>query len=247
MNLRESVELFHLIFLHNFSERVERNLYSLKGGRNLRFFFKSIRYSEDIDLDIHTVAADTLRNHVRKVLKSKSFIDGLSTSGIFLERFSEPKQTDTVQRWKFLIKHNSSAQEIPTKLEFSRRAQKIPSEFGVIEDEIQKSYRLFPIAISHYGLEDASKQKILALANRGQTQTRDVFDLAHLIGFSGSKNFLENLTNREIAAALDNLQSLNFQDYQSQVLEYLPEKYRELYGAEQAWVKMVEKVREFLS
>jgi len=49
---RQAVEIFHMLFLHAFGTRVDKSLYALKGGGNLRFFHKSIRYSEDIDLDV---------------------------------------------------------------------------------------------------------------------------------------------------------------------------------------------------
>ena len=41
----------------------------MKGGCNLRFFLKSIRYSEDMDLDIHTMSVGTLQNNVERVSK----------------------------------------------------------------------------------------------------------------------------------------------------------------------------------
>ena len=52
----QAVEQFHLLFLAHFGARVDKKLYCLKGGCNLRFFWKSIRYSEDIDFDVHTIA-----------------------------------------------------------------------------------------------------------------------------------------------------------------------------------------------
>jgi len=48
-------EVFHLEFLRWFGKRVRTNYYALKGGVNLRFFFNSFRYSEDMDLDTHTI------------------------------------------------------------------------------------------------------------------------------------------------------------------------------------------------
>ena len=46
-----------------------KHLYAVKGGCNLRFFFKSIRYSKDLDLDVHTTAKETLRKNVNQILK----------------------------------------------------------------------------------------------------------------------------------------------------------------------------------
>ncbi|HPK68679.1 MAG TPA: hypothetical protein PKY11_02195, partial [Kiritimatiellia bacterium] len=47
-----TVELFHLILLDLLGRKTDRKLYALKGGCNLRFFLKSIRYSEDMDIDV---------------------------------------------------------------------------------------------------------------------------------------------------------------------------------------------------
>jgi predicted nucleotidyltransferase component of viral defense system len=74
---REAAEIFHLLFLHAFGTRVDKALYALKGGGNLRFFHKSIRYSEDIDVDIRTMSVTTLRNHVNRVLTAQPFTQAL--------------------------------------------------------------------------------------------------------------------------------------------------------------------------
>ena len=58
----EHVELFHLHFLEQFGLKTDKRLYALKGGCNLRFFLKSIRYSQDIDLDIKIVQKEILAN-----------------------------------------------------------------------------------------------------------------------------------------------------------------------------------------
>jgi hypothetical protein len=44
-------EVFHLLFLRELVRSVPLSAFVLKGGTNLRFFFGSIRYSEDMDLD----------------------------------------------------------------------------------------------------------------------------------------------------------------------------------------------------
>jgi hypothetical protein len=44
-------EVFHLLFLRELVRGVPLSAFVLKGGTNLRFFFGSIRYSEDMDLD----------------------------------------------------------------------------------------------------------------------------------------------------------------------------------------------------
>ncbi len=67
---RQTIEIFHLLFLRAFGARVDKALFALKGGCNLRFFLKSIRYSEDMDLDIQTMAVGTLQNNVNRLLEA---------------------------------------------------------------------------------------------------------------------------------------------------------------------------------
>lgn len=120
-NERQSVEIFHLQFLRAFGARVEKALFALKGGCNLRFFLKSIRYSEGMDLDIHTMAVGTLQNNVNRVLEAPAFIQQLRTQGLDLAGTTQPKQTATTQRWKVTLRISESGAQVPTKIEFSRR------------------------------------------------------------------------------------------------------------------------------
>ena len=121
MNERQAIEVFHLLFLRALSARVDPALYVLKGGCNLRFFFKSIRYSEDIDLDVRTIAVPTLTKNVDAVLAASAFARTLRSQRMTLGNVAAPKQTQTTQRWKVQIRLDDFAQDIPTKIEFSRR------------------------------------------------------------------------------------------------------------------------------
>ena len=51
---RQAIEIFHLSFIAQLGRRVDKALFAIKGGCNLRFYCRSIRYSEDIDIDIRT-------------------------------------------------------------------------------------------------------------------------------------------------------------------------------------------------
>jgi hypothetical protein len=79
---RQAAEIFHLLFLRAFGARVDKALFALKGGCNLRFFLKSIRYSQDMDLDIQTMAVGTLRNNVNRLLADPAFLRGLRTQDL---------------------------------------------------------------------------------------------------------------------------------------------------------------------
>src|SRR5262245_33232563 len=115
-NARQAIEIFHLLFLRAFGARVDKALFALKGGCNLRFFLKSIRYSEDMDLDIRTMSPATLRNNVERLIGSPQFLQALYAQQIGIRRASAPKQTDATQRWKLSLQIGGSGPDIPTKI-----------------------------------------------------------------------------------------------------------------------------------
>ena len=122
-NSLQLIELFHLIFLRWFSQKVKANLYIIKGGANLRFFFNSVRYSEDMDIDIRGIGVAELKKIVMAILVSPSFGEILKPFAI--ERIVAPnitlaKQTETTQRFKIHLITRSGEDHF-TKIEFSRR------------------------------------------------------------------------------------------------------------------------------
>src|SRR5689334_11303903 len=125
--LREAIEVFHLAFLGELGTKLDRALYAVKGGCNLRFFFASLRYSEDLDLDVHKVSKDTLRRKVDQILGGRSLALTLAARRISIAGVSRPKQTETTQRWKLELSLPAAAH---TKIEFSRRGLGPGIEFG---------------------------------------------------------------------------------------------------------------------
>ena len=83
LSVRQSIELFHLVFLRALVAKGEdTSLVVLKGGCNLRFFFGSVRYSEDMDLDVVVIAKGTLKNKVERLLQSPAVTAPLKMYGI---------------------------------------------------------------------------------------------------------------------------------------------------------------------
>src|SRR5260370_39275203 len=90
---KQAIELFHLLFLQQLGTRADKGLYALKGGCNLRFFFRSIRDSDDLDLDVHTIAKDTPRKSVNQICKFAGPIRILRAQHLELSFLAEPAQT----------------------------------------------------------------------------------------------------------------------------------------------------------
>ena len=110
--LKSDVEKFHLLFLDQLSRNIDDAFYAVKGGCNLRFFFKSIRYSEDLDIDVQTIRVETLQKKIERILDSNPLKQILNSHGISIERYSSLKQTQTTQRWKLTLRTKNSLAEI---------------------------------------------------------------------------------------------------------------------------------------
>jgi predicted nucleotidyltransferase component of viral defense system len=239
---RQAIEIFHLLFLRAFGARVDKTLFSLKGGCNLRFFLKSIRYSEDMDLDIETMAIGTLQNNVNRLLEAQAFKQQLRAQGIEIVRTALPKQTETTQPWKLTLRVTESGTEMPTKIEFSRRGLDDGTAVEPVDAGIIRTYQLYPVIVQHYSVHAAFAQKISALALREQVQSRDVFDLKFLMDAGGAGKPLPTAAARNLAAAISNGLAVDYDAFAGQVLAYLEPEYQEHYGSRHAWNKLQEQV-----
>jgi predicted nucleotidyltransferase component of viral defense system len=239
---RQTIEIFHLLFLRAFGARVDKALFSLKGGCNLRFFLKSIRYSEDMDLDIQTMAVGTLQNNVNRLLVEPGFLQGLRVQGIELVKTAQPKQTQTTQRWKLALRNTESGAEVPTKIEFSRRGLDDEKAVETVDAAIIRTYRLYPVIVQHYTVHAALAQKVSALALREQVQSRDVFDLKLLMDAGGAERPLPATAAANLTAAIANALAVDYDAFAGQVLAYLEPEYQEHFGNRQAWNELQEQV-----
>jgi len=240
-NTAATIELFHLLFLRQIEGKLDKKLYALKDGCNLRFFFKSIRYSEDIDIDVSVISKNTLENKINKILDSVDFKRILQNKNIEIVQFNPTKQTETTQRWKILLRTNNSTMPIPTKIEFSRRNIDTGIVYEPIDADIIHQYQLYPILCNHYGRDTAFSQKINALINRTETQARDIFDLKWLLDH-GANTKLAALSKQEIQTALENLATITYPDFKGQVVAYLMKEYSEFYDSAEKWEEICTQV-----
>ncbi|OGT44641.1 MAG: hypothetical protein A3F42_07960 [Gammaproteobacteria bacterium RIFCSPHIGHO2_12_FULL_37_34] len=240
-NTQTSVELFQLLFLQQLEGKLDKKLYALKGGCNLRFFFKSIRYSEDIDFDVAIISKITLENKINKILNSIHFKQILQSKGMEIIQSNPAKQTETTQRWKLLLHVRNSTIPVPTKIEFSRRKMDKGVAYVAIDNDIVNQYNLYPILCNHYECHTAFLQKMRALINRTETQARDVFDLKWLLD-QGTDVSLINFSPEEIRSAIGNIRSLHYTDFKGQVIAYLMEEYKHFYDSPKKWDEICTKV-----
>lgn len=230
----QRIEFFHLAFLEVLSKRLEPSRYVLKGGANLRYFFGSARYSEDIDLDLTRPLPGDLERKVGGILESRTLALLLRSGGLEIAGFTAPKQTETTRRWKVSV--TGSGEEVRTRIEFSGRENDGAYRLDRLPIEVAARYALPAPSAQHYGIEAATAQKVLALAGRSETQARDVFDLDLLLrrrAISPGEVDAGVLTE-----AAERAFELPFDAYRDQVLAFLEPEVLELYDGTEAWERM---------
>lgn len=243
-------EVFHLQFLRSLGYKIKTQHYALKGGSNLRFFFGSCRYSEDMDLDVSGLRVDVLRDAVMGVLQARAFQDTLKSFGI--EKFTLPdmsmaKQTETTQRFKIHLL-TSGNEDLFTKIEFSRRGMKEGIVMGPVADAVLRAYKMPPLLVPHYTKESAVAQKVSALAMRSVLQARDIFDLFILSSqYEKDSSLPKKLVNVSLwAKAHDHVFKVTFEHFRDSVISYLTAEDQVVYGTPQAWDEIKLKAANFI-
>lgn len=242
-------ELFHLCFLRHLCARLAGRAYAVKGGACLRFFHRSVRYSEDMDLDISPqVQVETLQNAVDSILRGRSFLASLTPFGVGRLGITAPKQTETTQRWKIAL-HRVGGVSLPTKVEFSRRRKEIPFCRGVPDPILLEQYRMAPFAAQHYDALQMAAQKILALAAPARHAARDLFDLHHLLFRAGvePRTLKRAIEEGSLQEALRRIDRFTWGDFKEQVVPFLPEELLGLYEGSASFEGLRDEVRRTLT
>ena len=227
----QQIECFHLVFLRMLEARLDRALWAVEGGANLRAWFGSLRYSEDLDVDVVRGSVLSLREKVDRLLASSAFRDILGAQGLELTRSTRPKQTETTQRWKLELRAQGAALPLHTRVEFSRRGSAEEYVLEPVRPEIVRPYAMLAPTANHYTARSAVRQKIEALAGRAETQARDVWDIEHLLRTTGvNPGPFTPAQRKAVAAALDRAMGLSVGVFKAQVIPYLAPEHQEIYG-----------------
>lgn len=240
-------EFFHLTLLRHLNYRLSGRSYAVKGGICLRFFHRSPRLSQDMDLDVLSqVRRSTLEGSVDGVLESRPLQNNLRPNGILRLKISKPKQTDTIQRWKVSLELEKGI-PLSTKIEFSRRAETIDYSSGIPNAEILREHRCMPFAAQYYDAAGMTVQKISALASPARFALRDLFDLFHLFTVAGVRpeDWKSPLGNDTIEQAMQKSERFEFGDFSNQVLPFLSDELRNTFD-EQGFQRLREAVHRNL-
>lgn len=243
---RQAVELFHLHFVRLLCSGPSKGSFAIKGGCNLRFFFESVRYSEDIDLDVAGLPVHALKEKVSAVLGGPALALALRSRGIAITSVSAPKQTETTQRWKVGFTAEGHVFPLHTKIEFSRRPTMEESKVEPIGATVLAEHQLMPFLASHYPLAAALRQKVRALAGRSVVQARDLFDLGVLFAKAGGKVEALQSIRSDLPRAIERAVDVSYADFKSQVASYLQPDHLDTYGSREAWDALQMQVIDLL-
>lgn len=241
-------EVFHIEFLRRFGRVVKAENYAVKGGTNLRFFFRSFRYSEDMDMDAGGISVFKLKEIVVELLANRSFHEGLKPFGIM--RIAPPdmtksKQTETTQRFKtHLI--TASGEDLFTKIEFSRRGPVGNVVIGAISETILRQYKLAPLLVPHYDCNSALAQKVKALASRSDVQARDIFDIYLLSSQYSRDNGRIDVATGSLSKAHERVFEVGFEQFKDTVVSYLSPDDAVLYNKPESWEEVRLKAAQFI-
>ncbi len=243
-------EIFHLEFLRYLVADLPTGLWALKGGVNLRLFFKSIRYSEDMDLDITGLPVESVKKRVMRLLNSPSFRENLKTYGITEIKppdLLKAKQTSTTQRFKVHLV-TASGEDYFTKVEFSRRGLQGAPLTEAIPAQVLRPYAMAPLLIPHYPAPVAAAQKITAVLDRTVLQARDIFDLYLLsTQVQPSAGIAELPGKAALAHARESILAPGFEQFRDAVAAYLAPEDRKQYSLPAAWDEVKLRAAEFVA
>ncbi|OGR88462.1 MAG: hypothetical protein A3J74_01255 [Elusimicrobia bacterium RIFCSPHIGHO2_02_FULL_57_9] len=237
-------EFFHLALLRHLASRLSGRSYAVKGGLCLRFFHRSPRLSQDMDLDIvSNVQLKTLQNAVDSVLQGRALAASLLPQGIERIEASKPKQTETTQRWKVAL-FLGARDALPTKVEFSRRHERIGCSTGMPDAELLRHYRMTPFAAQFYDAAALAAQKIAALAAPSRHALRDLFDLHHLlrVGLVKPEDAARLVETNVLESAAGKARSFAFGDFKEQVLPFLSGELIDFYRRPDAFERQKSEV-----
>lgn len=192
----------------------------LKGSAAMRVLTESARYTQDLDFDHdpHRSLA-SLQRTVRSAIGRAVQGGGLTEVSI-----SEPKQTDTVARWK-VSSRTSTGDKLHLIVEVSRR--RAPDLGHVVRVPVQIADRTLPrVYVSVYDEQALADNKLVALLDERRTAPRDIYDLELLLarGVCPSVHAVDPIADRGtlMGRVSEKLDRMGWALFRDQVLPALP-------------------------
>lgn len=197
----------------------------LKGGGAMRVLTESARFTKDLDFD-HDPRRSLggLQKSVRAAIERAA--RGSNLTGV---RITEPKQTETVARWK-IAGHTVSGEELRLTIEVSRRRQ--PDIEHVQKLPVQLADRTLPrVYVNVYDEPALVDNKLAALLDEKRTAPRDIYDLDLLLArgncpSAAALSRLANVRGAVLERITEKLDLMPWELFRDEVLPTLPDEIR---------------------
>jgi predicted nucleotidyltransferase component of viral defense system len=176
----------------------------LKGGMAMRAACGSSRMTKDIDLgQSPEIPVDRLRSVMRGAIKK-----ALATQLLRDVVVSEPKQTETVGRWK-INGNTEGGSRVQLTVEVSRRGLPPENHIRTVNYIPPSEYGVAPTLVDVYDMQAMAASKVQALLGANRLAARDLFDLNLLIEMRVEPpiELLAGMGPEHLEAALDELWS----------------------------------------
>lgn len=246
----EIAEGFHIAFLQALATRANPAAWALKGGGNLRFFYASERFSEDIDLDTFDIEPWAFQERVDQTLASELMKRTLGTLGLSIDYVNPKERSQTKSKWVLGLQHLSETEPVYTQIEVSHREYPY-RDFVNVEPVTQGAVARYAAALrrptfGHYTPRAAIPQKVDALWGRDVRQPRDVFDLDLLFRIAPDAVSRGDVNEADLRAAITRLFEIGYDEYRAKVLSFIEPDSLPLYEAVEVWEGMQMTVAERL-
>lgn len=245
----EIAEAFHLAFLVALLGTAKADTWAVKGGANLRFWYDSLRFSEDIDIDVH-VAAEQMRPRIEKAFDSAALAKLLASVGSTIEHLNPKDRTVTKEKWKIGLRNAAAGSDLVyTQVEVSYREYGLEAYLAIEAPKSPAALAhppILPPLVAHYVPRGALIQKVGALADRRHTQPRDVFDIDHLTRKFPGAAAKDLIDASIIDVAIARVFELTFEQYRAKVVSFLDPEIRAAFDGPTVWTDMQLRVVDLL-
>ena len=221
MNMSVTLERLQRRFLDALYRHTSPGEIVLKGGLALRAVYGQHRRTLDIDLD-----QDRRRSlsRLQKVIR-KAIHSAIRASEFSALEINEPKQTDTVARWKLSGKL-ADGSPLHMTIEVSRRNKVNKADLHTIHlRDIALPGHGTPGKIDTYAVSILARHKVMALLDPKRHALRDIYDISLLLDNPDVNNPLQGISCDELHGMQSELwkkiESFSWPDFQDQVVTQL--------------------------
>lgn len=196
---------------------------ALKGGFAMRALFGSMRATKDIDLQQDGAAVPLRR---LQTMMREAIGDALKNTGMTDVAITEPKQTDTVARWK-INGRSPAGSQVHLTIEVSRRGMphdhlaQVPGPPGACGTDVD---------VLTYDRHAMAAAKTIALVSTPQrVAIRDIWDLDILISMRAEPplDMIAAFADEDrIRLLYDKLEMMSWDDFRNEVAPYLDTRTR---------------------